>query len=744
MNRFFTSMAFVLLMGGTVQAFHIIGGDITYECLGNGRYRFVMKIYRDCRPQQQAAPLDDMAAIAIYRGMSNLITSLEIPLGSNGFVAPPDLPCLIPPDNLCVEEGTYEWEYTFADWPSALPYLIVYQRCCRNNTIANIATPQQVGATYSIEITPEAQAVCNNSPAFNQFPPTVVCVGNAINFDHSASDAEGDSLVYEFCSPLKGGGQQGVNPPNAVLLASCNGARPNPPCPPPFQQAAFISPYSVGAPMAGRPTVTIDRFTGLIQGLPEVIGQFVVGVCCKEYRNGELIGEIKRDFQFNVADCDPTVFAKIKSDATVGAKSFLINSCGENTIEFVNESESQQFIDAYRWEFDIDGDQLVLNSRNAEVTFPGIGEYRGVMMVNPGLDCGDTAEIFVNLFPSIEADFSFDYDTCIAGPIVFTDMSNTGAERIVSWEWDFGEGGTSQQKHPRYTYPIPGRHPVRLTVTDNNECVAEMEQVLPYFPVPALIIVEPSSFVGCTPGQVFFNNLSVPIDSTYDITWDFGDGNTDGSVSPTHVFEDPGVFSVSVDIVSPIGCSTSASFRNWIEIKQSPEAAFSFVPDLPSNFNPMVTFINHSFNAESYLWQFDILGRTMIENPTFTFPDTGVYFVALIATHENGCKDTTVQQIDVIPRVTYYMPNAFSPNEDGKNDEFRGSGFTEGMQNFELSIWNRWGERIFVTSDPEEGWNGRKDNSGNLIPPGVYIYRVNYVDPRGQPIVLEGFATLVR
>jgi gliding motility-associated-like protein len=90
------------------------------------------------------------------------------------------------------------------------------------------------------------------------------------------------------------------------------------------------------------------------------------------------------------------------------------------------------------------------------------------------------------------------------------------------------------------------------------------------------------------------------------------------------------------------------------------------------------------------------------------------------------------------------MPNAFSPNEDGKNDEFRGSGFTEGMQNFELSIWNRWGERIFVTSDPEEGWNGRKDNSGNLIPPGVYIYRVNYVDPRGQPIVLEGFATLVR
>ncbi|MDH3651386.1 MAG: hypothetical protein OEQ53_17000, partial [Saprospiraceae bacterium] len=204
-------LGFVLLVGlaPASYGFHIIGGEITYECLGNGRYRFVMKIYRDCRPQQQAAPLDDQAAIAIYRGSSNLIASLNIALESSSFVDPPDLPCLIPPDNLCVEEGIYQWEFEFSDWPTTQSFLIVYQRCCRNNTIANIATPQQVGATYAIEITPEAQAVCNNSPVFNEFPPTVVCVGNIINFDHSARDAEGDSLVYEFCSPLKGGGQLG-------------------------------------------------------------------------------------------------------------------------------------------------------------------------------------------------------------------------------------------------------------------------------------------------------------------------------------------------------------------------------------------------------------------------------------------------------------------------------------------------------------------------------------------------------
>ncbi len=496
--------------------------------------------------------------------------------------------------------------------------------------------------------------------------------------------------------------------------------------------------------MAGDPVVSINSRSGRINGKPKIIGQFVMGVCVKEYRDSILLGEIRRDFQFNVADCDPTVFAKIKSDATVGDKEFLINSCGVNTIFFENQSENQRFIDVYRWEFDIRGETTIVSSRDAEITFPGIGEYRGVMMVNPGLDCGDTAEIFVNLFPSIHADFSFDYDTCIAGPTVFTDMSSTGADRIVNWTWEFGEGGLSANQHPVYNYPIPGNHTISLSVSDNNECTDTEKKLLPYFPVPPLIIVEPSTFVGCTPGHVFFNNLSVPIDSTYDIHWDFGDGNTGSTISPRHIYENPGLFTVEVDITSPIGCFTSTSFPNWIEIKQSPAAAFSFTPEIPSNFNPTVSFDNNSQNAISYVWQFDQFGRSFDNDPIFTFPDTGMYFVQLIATHENGCMDTSIQQIDVIPRVTYFMPNAFSPNDDGRNDEFLGNGFTTGMQAFELSIWSRWGELLFVTNSPEDAWNGRKDNTGQLLPPGVYVYKVSYVDPRGQPVQFDGFATLIR
>jgi len=445
-----------------------------------------------------------------------------------------------------------------------------------------------------------------------------------------------------------------------------------------------------------------------------------------------------------VADCDPTVFAKVKSDAQLGDREYVINSCGNNTILFENESILEQYIDTYRWEFDINGNTTVENSRDAEITFPGVGTYRGLMMVNPGLDCGDTAEIFVNLYPSITADFSFEYDTCRAGPTLFTDKSFTGADRIESWKWEFGEGGMSSDQHPTYTYPIPGLHEVSLTVTDNNLCEETKTIPLPYYPVPALVVVEPSNFVGCSPGNIFFNNLSTPIDSTYAIEWDFGDGNTGFEISPRHSFVDPGIFNVKVQITSPIGCFTSASFPNWIEIKESPVADFSYFPEEPSNFNPTVEFTNTSFNFVRQQWIFGDAGRSLVRDPTFTFPDTGAYLVDLIAIHENGCKDTATVLIDVLPRVTYHMPNAFTPNGDGKNDQFLGKGYTDGMMDFEMTIWSRWGELLFQSENPDEGWEGTKQNTGQDLPVGVYVYQVKYTDPRGEPHALKGFATLVR
>ncbi len=732
-----------------LSAKHIIGGELQYQCLGEGRYNIIMKVYRDCREQLMAAPFDgegfnDVGAyIAIYRG-SSLVQNIRVPLQNKRFIDAPDYPCLIPPDNLCVEEGVYQFEIELDQWPSDQPYTIVYQRCCRNNTISNIVSPGDVGATFAIEISPLSQELCNSSPVFSSFPPTVVCVDNNIDYDHSAMDRDGDSLVYRFCTPLIGGGLAGGPDDPFGNTTACNGIRPDPPCPPPFGNVTFKSPYTFAAPMAGDPAVKIDPATGLITGTPMVIGQFVMGVCVDEYRDGVLIGSVSRDFQFNVADCDPTVFARVKSDATVGEKEYVINSCGNNTILFENESVLEQYIDTYRWEFDINGETMTLDSRDAEVTFPGVGTYRGTMMVNPGLSCGDTAEVYVNLYPSIEADFAFEYDTCTVGPTVFTDMSMTGAERIESWEWHFGDGGMSSQRHPSHIYTTPGDHVISLTVGDNNQCFDTREIPISYYPVPEQILVEPSSFVGCSPGTLLFDNISAPIDSTYDIQWDFGDGTSSFAVSPRHAFVEPGRYSIHLSIESPIGCYIEETFNSWIEIRESPVSAFSYSPEEPSNFNPTVRFFNESQNHVSQQWIFGNEGRSLENNPTFTFPDTGVHQVALIATHENGCIDTSFQEINIVPRVTYYMPNAFTPNGDGKNDVFIGKGYTVGMRDFELTIWSRWGELLYSTNNPEEPWTGSRNNEGETLPNGVYVYQVKYIEPRGEQVEFRGFATLVR
>lgn len=727
---------------------HIIGGVMTYECVGKGAYEFTLRVYRDCNCTN-CAELDNVAEIGVYRCSSpddcngqfqtNPYDQVSVPLAEINQVDEPDYPCLIPP-NVCGEEGIYRFTLNLP--PSDESYFVSYQRCCRNVTIANILAPEDSGATFMIELTPLAQQLCNSSPAFETYPPMIICNDAPLIYDHSATDPDGDQLVYEFCAPLLGGGPQ-LDP---VLYNTCTGANPIPACPPPYNNVTFRAPtYTATRPMAGDPIISIDPTTGLITGTPEFQGQFVVGVCVSEYRNGLLLSRVFRDFQFNVASCDPTVVADIEEDVMISDQEFVVNSCGDYTIDFVNQSFQQSFIDNHEWTFDVgNGQTQTFSEWSPTVTFPGVGSYEGTLILNENTDCGDTAKIYVNIYPSIEADFSFVYDTCVAGPVSFTDLSSTGSCCLTDWFWEFGDGNVSTNQHPDHNYAIPGDLPVTLTVQDTNQCVSSLTQVVSYYPVPALIVVSPSAEIACQPAEIFFNNLSFPIDSTYDIFWDMGDGGSSIDISPTYVYENPGVFTVSVDITSPIGCQTDTTFDDLITVLPSPVAGFSYLPEQPSNLFPEVQFTDESQGAVHWRWDFGAPPPSFVPSPTFVFPDTGLYLVSQIVTHPSGCTDTLSVLIDIIPEIRYYLPNAFSPNGDGTNDTFRGKGFLKGVSDFQFRIWNRWGEPVFETDDPLESWNGQKHNVGQPAPNGVYLVVVTFKDPRGEPVEMKGYATLIR
>lgn len=735
----------LLFLPALSQAAHIIGGDFTYVCNGNGSYTFTLTVYRDC--QGGGAPFDGASSAPFPATVTIYVGNSFVPFANLSLGAPqiteidPDLsnPCLIVPPGVCVEQGVYTFNANLPVTDES--YHIVYQRCCRNSTITNIIDPGNVGATYWLELTPFAQSVCNDSPKFNNFPPIVICAGEPLEFDFSATDPDGDELSYSFFNPFRGGGTNQTQPTQA------NGVAPDPDLPPPYALVNFINPpYTFLNPIGGNPQVAINPVTGLMTGTPELMGQFVAGVQVREERNGQLLSIVRREFQFNITTCEPTVIANILEDDVLPGGDFLVISCGENTVGFTNQSTLVQFINDYYWTFDLNGTEVVSEAWNAVIEFPGEGVYQGQLVLNEGTSCGDTADIEVRIFPEVVADFIFDYDTCLAGPVLFTDLSfsNAGPNALTDWAWAFGDGNGSDIPDPIHLYNQPGVFPVALTVTDVNDCSDTLIQELTYYPVPREIVVGPSEQIACQPAEILFDNLSSPIDSTYTIVWDFGDGQTSGEISPVHIFEEEGIFTVSISITSPIGCATDTVFPSIIQVLPSPIAGFTYSPENPTNFNPQVFFQDQSIDAVSWRYDFGGWGFAFEPNPDFVFPDTGLQVVTQVVTHPSGCRDTAVVVIDVVPLVTFFMPNAITPNGDGVNEVFRGTGFLEGMRDFRLTIWNRYGELVFESSDPVDSWNGRKDNVGPLVPAGVYVYLAEYLTPRGEPVTLKGYATVIR
>ena len=246
------------------------------------------------------------------------------------------------------------------------------------------------------------------------------------------------------------------------------------------------------------------------------------------------------------------------------------------------------------------------------------------------------------------------------------------------------------------------------------------------------------------PAEVTFLNLSSPIDNNYDIHWDFGDSTTADAISPTHLYNDTGTFDVRLEITSPIGCYTDTVFSSLVTTVAPPVANFSYEPHDASNFKPEVNFTDASIDAVHWDWY--VNGILVAQKPdfSFVFADTGLQEVKLVVTHPEYCQDSITQLVEVTPKVTFFMPNAFTPNQDTNNDFFMGAGYTRGISNYRMEIWDRWGAKIFVSDDVHTGWNGRVNNTGRFAQNGIYVCLVTFTGPRGEPFDYKGYATLLR
>jgi len=614
----------LLLATFAAKAAHIVGGDMYYECLGGNQYRITLKVYRDCFSfGPNVADYDNPAYITIYDA-SGVEVDTRLVYFQNRRNVPPETnnPCLSPPSNVCVEEASYILDVNLPPIPGG--YDIVYARCCRNATIGNIMNPDQAGATYSVRVNPQT-TVCNNSPYFNDFPPIVICAGEPLVFDHSATDPDGDVIVYELCTPFTGGNQQDP--------------QPLPPLAPPFGTVQWRAPYSL-ANLLGGTALSIDPNTGILTGTPMLQGQFVVGVCANEYRNGVLIGTTRRDFQFNVVSCVVDVEARIPIFDTTnipGVNGVYLNHCLDFTVPFANTSRGGS---SYFWDFGVPG----INSDTSDLflasyTYPDTGEYVVTLIVNPNTFCSDTFRVLVRLFPEYRSDFDF-ANVCQNTPLSFTDRTFSRYGIVNSWNWQFDPVNGSSQQNPTHVFPQDGIYNVRLISMDSNQCIDTMTKIITIYSTPDMdFTISPA----CQNEDIVFtDNSRIDFGGFNSRQWVLNN-NPVGAANP-YVYQENnlGSRSMTLTVVSAQGCVDSLT-KNYTVY---PLPTVGITPDTALCFLDTIELFATGGNQYNWTPTTGVVQPT-VANPQVSPPQSTVYTVTV--TDSNLCTSTSSVLVTVNP-----------------------------------------------------------------------------------------------
>jgi gliding motility-associated-like protein len=182
-----------------------------------------------------------------------------------------------------------------------------------------------------------------------------------------------------------------------------------------------------------------------------------------------------------------------------------------------------------------------------------------------------------------------------------------------------------------------------------------------------------------------------------------------------------------------------------IQVYKNPDEKFIVDPDAVSIVKPVSYFYNLSSGHLSSYWSFGDGGESNLENPFHAYPiyPTGIYNVMLVVISDQGCVDTAYHDVIVENEYTFYAPSAFSPDNDGINDVFNVYGNGIDKRNFEMKIFDRWGEEVFETNDLLEGWDGRI-KGGEVGKVGVYSWLVTYRDLRGIEKEEAGAVSIIR
>jgi gliding motility-associated-like protein len=346
----------------------------------------------------------------------------------------------------------------------------------------------------------------------------------------------------------------------------------------------------------------------------------------------------------------------------------------------------------------------------------------------------DTVVVTVNSLPIITANASDDFICDGDMTILWGDGAGIGA--VYTWDNSVIDS-VGFIPLVTNTYTVIG--------TDVNGCKDTADIVVTVNPNPIVLFSSNITFGGCLPFAPVFTDLTSPTSAS--VTWDFGDGNTDNQLgNVVNIYDNFGCYDVTLTSTTPEGCTATLTQQDFVCVN---EIIADFYPDSFDQpiSNPTFEFTNTSQNATSYEWFFGDLPPSISTavHPDHTYDEIGFYAVTLVASAQDGCTDTAVIVIKVRDEVLFYVPNSFTPDDNGLNDVFlpvltAGYDRTGGWQ---FKIYNRWGEEIFNSDIVGNGWDGTYQ--GELVQFGTYVWTIRFKDSQSNKIYdFTGHVNLIR
>ncbi len=387
---------------------------------------------------------------------------------------------------------------------------------------------------------------------------------------------------------------------------------------------------------------------------------------------------------------------------------------------------------------------------NIDITGPGVSAYwwsdghstRHHPDINPtstitysvtascgGISCTDTITIYPVPRPS--ATFTYTGSQCKYQIMNFNYTGNAPASASYNWQFPgatnitgSGQGPLSAQWNKTGSY-----YPSLIVTQDGCSSFLFKKEVK----INPLISFYMDQSFGCEPLTVKYVGNAYPKNSTY--YWDFGDGGISTDSAPSYTYQKAGIFTLSIIITSPTGCTDTMSFKDFIDCYPSPNVDFLFAPPIVPFSNPLAEFTNKTQGGNSYWWDFGDNGTSNAQDPTHTYSALGEYLVMLKANSSNGCTDSITKLLKVV-EDRFKTPNIITPNGDGFNDFFIVENL-EYLLNCRLEVYNRWGQLVYSNDNYDNLWNAED------LADGVYFYQVDYTSFFGEDEIL-GTLTIIR